>query len=352
MNVTPKQEAADPNTPPDRLEKCQFNSQHGEICAASSSQFNIELTRIVASNPNATFKLLEELVNTNDIITLQNIAANLNTPSEILHKLANLPLNSLIEDLEQIWEKFTNHFRYHPDEFEIFNRPISYIHWNFYLQLESVELEKSVILKLKEAYKIYRLVARNPNIFPADLVKLGGIFIEDFLENPVLPLLILEDPDFINKEESSFPKQVAIARYSKTPVNILEYLMIYGFKPVRDYIAANPNTPVEFLETMAEDAIVSTHLDLSIHIAIAKNTKTPAYLLEKLVIYMDNLSYIEESMEIQKAWLAKAIADNLNTPKKVLKHLADSKSIGKNLIFRALVSNPNTPADIREQIIN
>ena len=77
---------------------------------------------------------------------------------------------------------------------------------------------------------------------------------------------------------------------------------------------------------------------------------------------MDNLSDIEVgelrvskgiiggSMEYQKTNLAMALAGNINTPKKVLKHLAASKNVNKHLILKAIGGNPNTPAYIREQI--
>jgi hypothetical protein len=349
MNLTPEQQAVDPNTPPEQLEKlCQLN--------------NIELTRIVASHPNVTFQLLHRLANTKDIITLQNIAANFSTPSEILHLLAYTPLNNLIEDLEKIWERLTKTFRLPADDFYSFNL-IIHNQFNFWALIEKeMRMKESIISTLREAYTIYRLVVRNPNTPPADLIRLGRTFTEDFLINPVLPLLILEDPYFMSKEELFFLTQVAIARHAKTPVNILKYLMVYGSTSVRTDIAANPNTPVEFLEKMTEDAIASPHYNLDLHITIAKNSKTPAYVLEQLVIYMDNLSDIEVgelrvskgiiggSMEYQKTNLAMALAGNINTPTKVLKHLAASKNVNKHLILKAIGGNPNTPAYIREQI--
>lgn len=45
---------------------------------------------------------------------------------------------------------------------------------------------------------IYQLVAKNPNT-PTDLLNLGFLFPADFVKNPVLPLLILENPAFIDQ---------------------------------------------------------------------------------------------------------------------------------------------------------
>ena len=147
MNLTPEQQAVDPNTPPEQLEKlCQLN--------------NIELTRIVASHPNVTFQLLHKLANTKDIITLQNIAANFSTPSEILHLLAYTHLNNLIEDLEKIWERLTKTFRLPADDFYFFNL-IIHNQFNFWALIEKeMGMEESIISTLREAYTIYRLVVR------------------------------------------------------------------------------------------------------------------------------------------------------------------------------------------------
>lgn len=65
-----EQEAVDEGTSGDRLREL--------------AKISIELARLVANNPSAPSELLQNLVNTKDIFTLQNIAANLNTPPEVL----------------------------------------------------------------------------------------------------------------------------------------------------------------------------------------------------------------------------------------------------------------------------
>ncbi len=73
--------------------------------------------------------------------------------------------------------------------------------------------------------------------------------------------------------------------------------MEYGRPGVRKDIAPHPNIPVDVLEEMAEDAIRKPmSLDKTPE-GIAKNPKTPAYILDKMAVYMENIKIAPKSLE-------------------------------------------------------
>ena len=108
------------------------------------------------------------------------------------------------------------------------------------------ELAKSQDLQTRQ------YVAFNPNTSIENLLNLGSEFPEELFNNPVFDLLILENPDFI---DGNYYFQLEIAQNNKTPLAFLKYLMQYGRYGVRKYIAKHPNTSIEMLTNMAEEAI-------------------------------------------------------------------------------------------------
>ncbi|MDO7874533.1 hypothetical protein Q5H93_07305 [Hymenobacter sp. ASUV-10] len=79
---------------------------------------------------------------------------------------------------------------------------------------------------------IKQAVARNPNTPPADLLHLAGRYWADFLENPVLPLLLLEDPGLPHR----LPLRVlrALVRREEVPPLILQTLARHPDREVRE----------------------------------------------------------------------------------------------------------------------
>lgn len=215
------------------------------------------------------------------------------------------------------------------------------------------KLKKRGVLQLnintiKEVCKVYQLVAKNPNAPTDTLLMLGFLLPADFIQNPILPLLILENPNFIDK---NYNTQIAIACHPETPVNILKYLMESGRPGVLKYIAQNPNTPVEFLEKMAEEAIRKPITLDETPEGIAKNPKTPAHILEKLAVYMNNIKidpiwFTENSEECQFN-LAIALAEHPNTSAYIWEQLVSSQNPS---IRQYLVKYYNLPVTLLERL--
>jgi len=134
---------------------------------------------------------------------------------------------------------------------------------------------------------IKQALARNPNTPPADLLRLAGRYWADFLENPVLPLLLLEDPGLPHR----LPLRVlrALVRRQEVPPLILQTLARHPDREVREgakfhvsaLAAENEAEPADWHQQLrqeleklpAQRATLPELLDLDV---------VPAWLLEAL----------------------------------------------------------------------
>jgi hypothetical protein len=79
---------------------------------------------------------------------------------------------------------------------------------------------------------IKQAVVRNPNTPPADLLRLAGRYWAEFLENPVLPLLLLEDPGLLHR----LPVRAlrTLVRREGMPPLVLQTLARHSDREVRE----------------------------------------------------------------------------------------------------------------------
>ena len=222
-------------------------------------------------------------------------------------------------------------------------------------------------------------VTCNPNTPTEILLELAGEFPEGFLDNPILPLLCIERPDFIN----TIPIQTAVSLLQSeraptawlvqasvdllrslganenTPVAFLQKLANHENSFIRAGVAKNPQTPVVILETLVSDEdrevrrwiakhrqMSETELeklasdeDSSVRLEIAKNARTPTAALEKLAGDCDRevRRWVAEHHQTSESVLAQlandknqyvraAVAGNLTTPTLVFKKLANDET--------------------------
>ncbi|HEY9809630.1 MAG TPA: hypothetical protein V6D13_09825 [Halomicronema sp.] len=247
---------------------------------------------------------------------------------------------------------------------------MSYENTALELAKDSVEKEREVasnpctagelLAKLadSEDAKIRQLVAGNPNTPMEVLFKLGVEFPEEFLNNPILGLLLLEDPNlavkiplptlrsiilkcdnvpvsFMEWGAGHFDEgiKVALAQNCKTPASVLEKLADHQNYEVRWYVAQHPNTPASVLEKLASDKTLVYNRPIVIRVAVANNPNTPAKVLEKLAETQEVYNLIEIGRNIREA-----VAQNPNTPEKVLEKLAEDKEV---VVRRAVSLNAN-----------
>ncbi|MCD8487257.1 MAG: hypothetical protein LRZ84_11145, partial [Desertifilum sp.] len=110
--------------------------------------------------------------------------------------------------------------------------------------------EKLRELATCEDIAIRQLVVANPNTPTEVLWRLGKLFPAQLLENPLLPLLFLENPNLI----AQIPDETLLRLFELETVPDYLYQRLTQAKlNVRQAIALNPNTTRHWLELLATD---------------------------------------------------------------------------------------------------
>jgi ABC-type xylose transport system substrate-binding protein len=209
--LTPEQEAIAENTGFARLE---------ELAKTSTA-----LARSVATNPNASPELLEELAKNRDKKIRQNLAANPNTPTQVLIKLgATFP-------------------------FELLENPVFSL-----LLLENPnfleEMPQETLLELLRCPSV-------PESFLEWAISQKNSQIEQAVaENPGTPSTILE----LMADKASSGILRNIGANPNTPESVLEKLADKRDSSIRKAVAKNPKIPDRLVEKLARDREASSAL--------------------------------------------------------------------------------------------
>jgi hypothetical protein len=185
--------------------------------------------------------------------------------------------------------------------------------------------------------QICQQIARHPNSSPELLKKLFHQYFREVLENPVLELILLENPTFISDLDDS----THCNHFQREQLPLFCYKIALNYPDVwfRKAIALNPNTPINILKELSVDnnkiiKQLAKEQEYYVILGLAGNPKTPQKLLGLLAK--------NESPEIRSA-----IARNSNTPSHILEFLAKNadREIGLHLAM-----NPKIPTRILEQL--
>ncbi len=117
-------------------------------------------------------------------------------------------------------------------------------------------------------------VTLNPNTPLKTLFQLGEEFPEDFCENPIFFLLLLENPYCLN----DLPQRTLyhILNYEKIPSFFRETIVMKGTISLQYEVAKNRNTPPKLLDKLAQG-------NATIRYAVAQNPNTSLPTLQLLL---------------------------------------------------------------------
>ncbi|MBD2577945.1 HEAT repeat domain-containing protein [Oscillatoria sp. FACHB-1406] len=249
-------------------------------------------------------------------------------------------------------------------------------------------------------------VTQNPNTSLEVLFELGAEFPDEFFDNPVCPLLPLENPnwvemlpeDTIQTFLSHHRAQQALlegfrnhphpyqlfscwkleihdlpthwleefsrsidedVRYSaagnpKTPVSLLKQLSQDTSDRVRHGVANNPKTPVPLLKQLSQDT------SYTVRRSVANNPKTSVPLLKQLSQDTSDrvrhgvaknlktpVSILKQLSQDTSDRVRYGIAENLKTPVSILKQLLQDTS---EAVRESVANNPKTPVSLLKQL--
>jgi hypothetical protein len=239
-------------------------------------------------------------------------------------------------------------------------------------------------------------VAANPNTPTKVLLNLGSEFPEALLDNPIFPLLLLENPNLV--KEIPLTTLLSLLKCETVPVSFLEQAANKSDWQVRLAVAANPQTPKAALAKLGQssDAQIAELVRLHVNWAgemtsgwheaareeMQKTTtlvviKDREYLrelakiglltewviqhllrlrgnsvidivLQGVASWVDNFPHILELLAKDNKWeIRLAVAKNPNTPASILEDLARDCYWEIRI---AVSQNPSTPASILEDL--
>lgn len=91
-------------------------------------------------------------------------------------------------------------------------------------------------------------VVSNPNVLPEDFIRLGPQFPKAFLTNPVLDLILLEDPAILSQFDTKL--LVQIAKNLECPKGFLRWAANHNDEQVQLAVAMNKNTPEDAIKIL------------------------------------------------------------------------------------------------------
>ena len=305
------------------------------LYARLEEQDKHKLNITLASDPECQPELLTKLARYNDLQILKNLASNPNTPSGILYKLGDMRnfdflSKTNIEDFKK-WNKIARvePFCYSPKSN---NRPSLNInleeHYNW---LINAGIPDEIVRIVRIICEIYQNVTKNPNAPISTILFLGYSLQSDFIKNPAWYKCVNHESHIMH--HCPVQLQIAIAKNIDTRLEGLICLWCHCHSSVDQYIVAHPNISIEMLEHVFEyiqdgwkqkGFYPYDPIDLEMRngyryhpshlhetpIAIAKNTKTPSHILEKLAIYREEIT--DERIKLE---LGRAIAEHPDNPK-------------------------------------
>ena len=354
---TPEQEAANENTSQERLR---------ELAGVST-----ELARIVANNPNANHNLLRKLGASLDETTRKAVAANPNTPTELLWKLAE-------EFPEQLWDNPV--FLLWPLENPnlLADMPVATL--ASLLKIDAVPKSWLLWAASHTDERVLLAVAMNPNTPKSALEKLiqsrcfdakqeaklhvnwAGEMSEGWNEVALAKMVAHGGSGRNVKDEEQLWEVGAISdvfspalyynlvcRIAENTETLEHILKILGAcDPGATYLALarNPQTPVSVLEPVVGEG--------GGNLIAAANPNTPFASVQQFQLQLGRVLHphtdsdsLRELAISQWEYIRLGVAAHLNTPQDVLEQLALDPEY---VVRMAVALNKNTPTRALQQL--
>lgn len=204
------------------------------------------------------------------------------------------------------------------------------------------------------------MVTTNPNTPRDVLLKLGAQFAGQLLDNPVFPLLLLENPNLL----ADMPLATLRSLLKRdVPPSFLKWAADNSDEGVLLAVAMNPNTPKSALEKLllSRNTEVVEAAKLHVNWAGEMNQGWDEAAIEA----MKTTSFEQNRDNEAKLWAIGAIpefllpvlhadvrlmlAQNPNTPAHHLEMLAEDEERHSNIRV-AIAQNPNTPSSVLEHL--
>lgn len=302
--------------------------------------------RLVAADPTTSPEILQQLSHSFDPLTRQAIAANPNTPTEVLWKLGiefpeqllDNPIFSLLQlETPDLIERIPRATRISLLKCE--KVPLNFLQWAW----KHCRWEEEIFIALAINPKTAKQILKRLDRTTRGMRRSMG-------HHPHIPSYILEL--FAQDLDSKIRESVAIN--PKTPTPVLRVLATDDYHQVRINVASNSSTTTDILEKLARDE------DVDVLHQVATHPQTSAQILEQFATHPDDwvrrctASHFQTPSEVLSAlsndsddWVRQNIASNPQTPTWVLHKLVGDADLW---VRENLTANPNTPLEALQQL--
>lgn len=155
----------------------------------------------------------------------------------------------------------------------------------------SAKLEKIAAIEHKN---IGQAIAKHPNASPDLLVKLFSKFPTEVLTNPVINLLLLEQPDFLENLYNSFT-DIFAQNNIDLPSFFVEWAVNHPLEEIRSNVAQNHALPYYCVEKLAKDesclVVQELYKNPILNLDVKNQLNIRKLLLEKQCPYKFNDNY-------------------------------------------------------------
>jgi hypothetical protein len=214
----------------------------------------------------------------------------------------------------------------------------------------------------KKSERLARLIAKNPNITKDTLFRVGAKHPKEFLQNPMLSILALEDPQFWGTLTSGL--MLALLRMPAAPIDKISGALLTEkdelslSTKLELHFAAHPKTPVVFLSQLAGSFNPQVRAKAARQPALPKTLAKIAgseqwshnhceYLVTRNPPLLDadfvQLTADEYHFAAQQGeWFRRTIAQLASTPPRLLQALLIDED---PIVINHVAENPNTPIE-------
>jgi hypothetical protein len=186
---------------------------------------------------------------------------------------------------------------------------------------------------------LQRAVALNPNTPLLVLLRLADAF-PAALQNPALPLLLLENP---NPIEQLPQNELRFVRYAETPLLRLEQAALLTHEQVALWVAQNPSLPSHLLSKLAESSFHTVRQQIARHPKVNRDliaAWSQSQSLNAQITVALSPWVTEEQLyrisAVENALLAEAIRQSDLLSDRLLRRLATDRSMARRKVIAGL----------------
>lgn len=204
---------------------------------------------------------------------------------------------------------------------------------------------------------LLKALVSNPNTPTEVLLKLGSLFPEQLLDNPVFDILLIENPNLL----SEFPKSSlnSLLKREVAPVSFLRWAATNGDENTLQSLLINPNVPAEVVQGLTEhgdwDVVIAAKLHVNSGVEVEPSweeqglkRRVPEKENERVTDFFRYFWPELKDLVCLNYWIRRRIASHPNCPVDVLAQLA----LDDDLDVRICVAkNPNCPVELRLKLL-